>query len=370
MIRVTAARMLSTSGMGGPTEVCIEDGVIAAVRPASGPTPDLTLAPGFIDVQVNGVDDVDVSRATDGDAWDRLDRLVVVGGVTTWCPTVTSAPLPRLDAALTAIGIAGARPARPGRPHIAGAHVEGPFLGIGGAHRREHLRPVDHGWLASLPGRVRIVTIAPELAGAPEAVAALARHDVVVALGHTRATEHEMVAAIDAGATMVTHLFNAMTPLHHRDPGPVGVALTDDRVVAGLVADGAHVHPRVLRLAFAAKTGAGIAITTDATAWRSQPPDADVAVSDGAVRRRDGTLAGSAVTMAGAVANCVAAGVPLADALVAASTTPARLLGLDDRGTIEPGRRADLVALDHRLRPVTVWIDGEPVPVGDIGDGR
>lgn len=359
MTTVLARRVLTPDGMVGPAAVDVEGDTVARVRTVSGATPDVTLAPGFVDLQVNGLDDVDVAHAR-GTDWDRLDRRLAASGVTTWCPTVVSAPRSEIDEALGAIAAAAARPAAPGRPVIAGAHVEGPFLGQArGAHAADHIRPVDLHWLRRLPPVVRIVTLAPELAGATDAVALLRDRGVVVSLGHSRADERDSLAAIAAGAAMVTHLFNAMGPLHHRDVGLAAVALTDARVIAGLIADGVHVHPRMIRLAFAAAGAARIALVTDAVAWRAgRLGDADLSMDRGTPRRPDGTLAGTTLTMAAAVRQVVAAGVDLADALVAASTTPARVLGLADRGRIAPGARADFVALDHGLDPVGTWIGG------------
>ena len=198
---------------------------------------------------------------------------------------------------------------------------------------------------------MRLVTLAPELPGAVEATRLLVDRGVTVSLGHTTATHEQVGACVDAGARMVTHLFNGMDPLHHRTPGVVGAALTDDRLVAGLIADLVHVHPIAIALAFRAKPGR-IALVTDAVAWRAaRIGRIEIAVRDGAPRLPDGTLAGSSLTMDLAVRNVVEhAGVPLEDALVAASTTPASVIGLGDRGVIAPGRRADLVVLDDGLR--------------------
>ncbi|MDQ1396242.1 MAG: N-acetylgalactosamine-6-phosphate deacetylase [Acidimicrobiaceae bacterium] len=344
----------------------IEDGRVArvvALTDTAG-VPDRVLAPGFVDLQVNGIDQFDVAQA-EGTDWDRLDRLVAAQGVTTWCPTLVTAPLDSYAAPLARIAAAAARPDA-GRPTIAGAHLEGPFLGgAPGAHRRHDLAPIDPAWLDQLPPIVRIVTLAPELAGAAEAVARLVVRGVLVGLGHSTATFEQAGSAAGAGARLVTHLFNAMGPLHHRSPGLVGAALSDDRLVPSLIADLIHVHPAALGAAFRAKGPGRVVLVTDAVAWRSGAVGrVRVAMVDGAPRLADGTLAGSALTMDAAVRNVVEhAGVPLADALTAASTAPASLLGLDDRGRIAPGARADLVALSPApaLAVEQVWIAGTPV---------
>jgi N-acetylglucosamine-6-phosphate deacetylase len=204
------------------------------------------------------------------------------------------------------------------------------------------------------------VTLAPELAGATEAIRALRARGILVALGHTAATVDEMGAAAAAGAQLVTHLFNGMPPLHHRTPGPVGAALTDDRLTVSLIADLVHVHSTTLTLAFRVKGAGRVALVTDAVAWEAERVGGiGIGFVDGAPRLPDGTLAGSALTMDKAVANVVhECGVDLADAVAAASTTPARLLGLADRGALEPGRRADLVALSPGLGVLATWVGG------------
>jgi N-acetylglucosamine-6-phosphate deacetylase len=349
--RIAAARVLTPEGFVGPAEVVVEGARIVAVEPCAR-AEDIVLAPGFVDLQVNGVDDQDCA-ARDAD-WDRLDALQLGAGVTTWCPTLVTAPLEDMRARLERV---------PDRPSIAGVHLEGPFLGgKPGAHPRDLLVPLDLDWLRSLPRSVRIVTLAPELQGAVEATALLVERGVTVSLGHSAATIEEVRACIDAGARMVTHLFNGMPALHHREPGIVGAALTDDRVVAGLIADLVHVHPTAIDVAFRAKPSR-IALVTDAVAWRAMRIGRiEISHRDGAPRLPDGTLAGSSLTMDAAIRNVVGeSGVGLADALAAASTTPADLIGLADRGRIAAGARADLVALDGDLGVRAVWTAGREV---------
>lgn len=353
-VRIAAAKILTPGGFVGPAEVVVEDGRIATIEPCLG-APDIVLAPGFVDVQVNGVDDLDVAAARGDRDWERFESMLFPTGVTTWCPTLVTAPLDDMAERLARI---------PVRDAIAGAHLEGPFLGgKPGAHPPHLLLPLDHEWLAALPATVRLVTIGPELDGAVEATRALVERGVTVSLGHSSATLDQVRACVDAGARMVTHLFNGMPPLHHREPGIVGAALSDDRVVAGLIADLVHVHPAAIAVAFRAKPGR-IALVTDAVAWRGARIGRIEIVHDGAAPRLpDGTLAGSSLTMDAAIRNVVReADVSLEAALVAASTTPAGLLGLADRGRIEPGTRADLVALDPvDLRVREVWFGGTKV---------
>jgi len=351
---VRAATVLSATGPLADTEVVIDGGRITDVRRAGGPVPDTVLVPGFVDLQVNGIGAVDVAHAAPRD-WEHLDHALLAQGVTTWCPTIVTAPLDELEASLAAIADAARRPPGTGRPEIAGAHLEGPFLAVAGAHRPELLRPrVDVAWLESLGSLVRVVTLAPELPRALDAVAALSDRGVLVSLGHSACTAETALEAAEAGARLVTHAGNAMAPLHQRAPGLLGAALTDDRLSVSVIADLVHTHPVFVRLAFACKSAHGTALVTDSVASPRDPAPP---------RLPDGTLAGSVLRMDHALSNVVQrCAVSLPDAVRAASTTPARLLGLDDRGAIERGRRADLVALERigggAYRVASVWVAG------------
>ena len=347
-----------------PARVHIDDGLITAVEQASAGADGQdahTLVPGFVDLQVNGIDTVDVATAR-GDEWDTLDRLLLAQGVTTWCPTLITMPLDRFAAPLARIAEAMARPAGR-RPTIAGAHLEGPFLGgAAGAHPRDLIVPIDLEWLGALPSHVALVTLGAEQPLAAAATKLLADAGCLVSIGHTTADEAQFDATVVSGARLTTHLFNGMSGVHHRTPGVAVFALTNPTVSASLIADGVHVHPRVLRLAFQALGPDRAVLVTDAVAWRSgRVGSIGVELRDGAPRLPNGTLAGSAVTMPEAVRNCIAAGVDAEHALRAASTNPAALLGLHDRGAIQVGRRADMVALDESLEVDHVWVAGEPV---------
>lgn len=341
------------------SEVVVDDhGHVAGIRPATGPTEHHCLVPGLVDLQVNGHDDVDVATA-DPHGWDRLARLLLDQGVTAWCPTLVTGTLADTADALARIGAAMDRP---DGPEILGAHLEGPFLGERpGAHDRALVRSVDAAWLASLPDIVAIVTGAPECPGAPALWRWAVEREVVASVGHSGVDADDARAAFAAGARMVTHLFNAMSGTDHRRPGVATAALLDDRVTVGLIADGVHVHPDLVRLAFRVKGPERVALVTDAVAWRDRPANAPLAIAGGAPRRPDGTLAGSSLTLDRAVANVVAWGVPLADAVRAATTTPADLLGRPDLGRIAPGARADLAALDAAGRCRATWLAGRPV---------
>jgi N-acetylglucosamine-6-phosphate deacetylase len=250
-----------------------------------------------------------------------------------------------------------------------GVHLEGPFLSPAkkGAHpevllQAPSLAAVD-GW--SRPAGVAIVTLAPDLPGAHEVLEALALRGVVVSLGHTPASAAQASAAVDLGARWVTHLFNAMAPLHHREPGLPGVALADERLHVGLIPDGIHVHPQVV--AMVQRTlGDRLTIVTDAVAALGMPAGrhtlgrAEVTVGDDGVRLADGTLAGSNLPMDQGVRNLAAfSGCPPEVAVHAASTGPATLLGDTIRGALAPGARADLVLLTDDLHLVATVVGGE-----------
>jgi len=338
----------------------VVDGRIAAVGPlAEGVAPAWTLVPGFVDLQVNGIDTVDVATAHDGE-WEALDNALLAQGVTAWCPTLVSAPLDRYPAALARIVGAAGRPGA--HPAILGAHLEGPFLGDRhGAHPDGFVGAPDPEWAAGLEG-VGLMTVGPEAPGALDLIRSLVDRGVVVAIGHTAADPDTVTAAVDAGATLFTHLFNASGTVGARSPGPVGAALTDDRLTASLIADLVHLDPRTLDLAIRAKPVDRVVLVTDAVAWRSPwAQERGIRLVDGAPRLPDGTIAGSALTMDRAVRNLVqVVGVDLADAVRFASTNPARLMGCADRGVLAVGARADVVALDRDLQVAQVWIAGEP----------
>lgn len=363
MTTVLAAHGLCPPGRPAPGWLALDDGLVVdtgpgAPRSASGVVDlgDALLVPGFVDLQVNGVGDVDFATA-DARGWARARRTLLSTGTTAYCPAFVSAPLDAYDAALARTQ--AARDAEPIGAAVLGVHLEGPFLGgAPGAHHRGHLRAADPEWLATLldayPGLVALVTLAPEADPGFAATRLLATRGVVVALGHSTASHDDAVAATAAGATVVTHLFNGMGPLHHREPGLVGAALTDERLTPTLIADGVHVHPTALRLAIAVKRS--VALVSDSVAVAAGAAACD------APRLPDGTLAGSTLTLRRAVANVVALGVPVARAVEMASTIPAEVLRLRDRGRLAVGCRADVVALDPASLAVrAVWLAGELV---------
>jgi len=269
--------------------------------------------------------------------------------------------------------LAAAREARSRVPGSLGIHVEGPFIDVKrkGAHPPEFIRPMgeaDANALIAAQAGVMVVTLAP-VSVSLERIARLAQAGIVVSLGHSDASAEEALSVFDAGASAVTHLFNAMSQLSSRAPGVVGAALSDKRVVCGLIADGEHAHPAAYRPAIAAKGAGGIALVSDAMAPAAGGPDVfdwrgrRVTRVGGKLVTDDGTLAGAAITLRDAVAYAVQTlGAPLADALMMATLTPARLLRVDDRiGRLKPGCQADLVHLTDDLQVSEVWSGGRPL---------
>jgi len=363
---IAAPQVLTTDGLMAGAAIAVEDGRIAAVGSGDGADlmlPDGILAPGLIDLQVNGCYGVDFAHAQP-DEWRAAARRLPETGVTAFLPTLMSAPLDRLVDGLTragrAVGGDGAR--------ILGVHVEGPFLVAErrGAHDADlFCDPTAERIRALLePGTMALLTLAPERAGALAAIERLASAGVVVSVGHSDATAETMAAAAEAGARMVTHVFNAQRGIHHREPGVAGAALADPRLVCGLILDGHHVVDTVARIALTAAPGR-IALVTDAIAATGMPSGlyelggAPVVVrEDEPPRRSDGTLAGANLRLDDAVARAVAIGATPAAAIEAATRVPADVLGRPDLGRIAPGAAADLVWLGPDLRTRATWIAG------------
>jgi len=325
------------------------------------------VSPGLVDLQVNGGFGLEVGG--DASALRALAARLPSTGVTTFLPTAVSSGA--ADYRAVAAAFASARGAAGAR--MPGLHLEGPLLAPAraGAHRPEAIgaagATIDDVLDELLGGGVlRLMTIAPERPGALALVHRLREAGVVVSLGHTDATFEQTVAGIDAGATLATHVWNAMSPLRHREPGAVGAALADDRITAMLIADGIHVHPAVLHVALRSKGPERVALVTDAIAAAGAPPGryalAGVEViSDGqSARLADGTLAGSTLTMDRAVRMMAGlAGARLEDALAMASTVPAAAIALPDTGRLAVGHLADLTLWSAAMEVTATIIGGE-----------
>jgi len=371
---LTNARVLTGDGWRDDAAVVIADGRIAAVQPAAdapaGEVVDLgerLLVPGFIDTQVNGGDDVLFNECPTAECIDRIGAAHRRFGTTGFLPTLISDDLTVIDQAVSAVEDAIAR----GVPGVLGIHIEGPFLNVArkGIHDASKFRTLDDEairLLTRLKGGVTLVTLAPEMTR-PDMIGRLVAAGAIVAAGHTDADYATTRAALDAGITGFTHLFNAMSPLKNRAPGVVGAALEDTAGWCGLIVDGHHVDPVVLKLALRCRPADRFMLVTDA--MPSVGSDRDhffiqgrrITVKDGACRDQNGTLAGSDLDMASAVRNTRdMLGVDLETAVMMASAAPAAFLGLQaSHGRIAPGYVADLVAMEPDCAVTDTWIGGK-----------
>ncbi len=347
----------------------VQGGKVVQIQSGLDPKADICTAgfisPGWIDLQLNGAYGFDFS--TDGRTVAEVAWRLPETGVTAFLPTVITSPWEAYPCRLREIGEAlrlsgGARPL--------GVHLEGPYLNPvkKGAHTAGFLRPPDAVEALGLADEsVRLVTLAPELPGALDVIRRLKSRGIVVSAGHSNATCEEADGGFEAGIGFVTHLFNAMSGLGHRDPGLPGAALASG-VPCGFIADGVHTHPSVMKLVYRAKGPDGIVLVTDAMEAMGMPAgkfrlsDREVQVDRHSARLADGTLAGSILTMDQAVRNAVRfTGCLPAEAFRMASTTPAQVLGLEDKGKIFIGADADLVVLDEALVVTHTFVQGNPV---------
>lgn len=352
----------------GMCRVGVADGRITEIAPVDQ-TPsgalggaDAWILPGLVDIQLNGAFGVDFSDP--GADLARAAAALPATGVTAFLPTIVTSPADVYGPCLRNL----AAPMPDGAARALGVHIEGPFLAPGrrGTHDPLAVRPPDLGELRSWldAGHVRIVTLAPELPGALELIEELVARGIVAAIGHSDASWAEADAALRVGARLGTHLFNAMRPLHHRDPGIAGRLLAAGAAVSVIV-DGVHLVPETVRMVASAKDPGELIFITDGLAALGEPAgtyrlaDREV-ISDGIVARLDdGTLSGSVVPMAPALGRLVAAGLDPTVAARAASTTPARLLGAGaELGRLEVGRVADLVLLDADWSPLLTLVQG------------
>jgi N-acetylglucosamine-6-phosphate deacetylase len=345
-----------------PGDVEVVEGRIAGYGLAS-PNGRGIASPGFVDLQVNGFGGVDLLES-DGEGYRKAGEALLETGVTAYLPTFITAPEEQLVAALHDVPLS----APGGGPRVLGAHVEGPFLAPRrlGTHPASERRDPDADLLERLlaAGPVRLMTLAPELPGAELLVDRLRARGVAVSCGHTDATADEANAAFDRGVRTVTHLFNAMRPFRHRDPGIAGAALARDDVIVQIILDGVHLAPDTARLVWRAAAGR-VALVTDAIAGAGATEGSyslgglALQIRDGVARGPDGVLAGSVLTMIEAVRNLHALGVPLADSLEAATSVPARVIRATDVGRLDVGLPADVVVLNDNLAVDRVLVAGD-----------
>jgi N-acetylglucosamine-6-phosphate deacetylase len=338
----------------GPTELHLQDGVIQKLTPYSGTAEFSLVAPGFLDLQMNGFESIDVSDCSSEDLIS-LDRSLLSHGTTHWLATVITAPLDRLGERIAFLD----EVCRSGQvPGLLGIHIEGPFLGQApGAHRADWIVPIDMDWVDALPESVRLVTIAPEQQMASQATELLTQRGVAVSMGHSRPSRSEMESMVAAGASMVTHLFNGMSGVHHRETGLALRALVDERITAGLIADMSHVSSDAVALAFAAKGGHGVCLVSDTVAWNTERAKRrGIQIVHGSPQLADGTLAGSSTPLSQCVQRTVhEAGVGLEEVLKAATLTPSKVIHRPLLSQVREGVAINLLAMDDALCVVGAW---------------
>ncbi len=340
-----------------------------------------TIVPGFIDVHIHGAAGHDLMEGT-SQAVSSVANFLARQGTTSFVATTVTASLDdtllavrNLAEAIRAQRLAARRGDQPPSSEILGIHFEGPFLNV----KRRGAQPATHIQLPSVnllrklldaaQGSGLILAQAPELEGALPLLKYARRRRLTVSIGHSDASFEEAERAVDAGATQATHVFNAMRPFNHRDPGIIGAVLTDDRVFAELICDGIHVHPRAVQLLARAKGLEHLLLISDGGPGVGMPDgnyriyEFDVTIVDGVCRDQQGNLAGSTVTLETELRNLMRyTGQPYAKVLPCATLNPARQLGLEKRkGLIAPGADADLVALDAEYRVVQTYVGGRPV---------
>lgn len=330
----------------------------------------LTLLPGFIDIHIHGAVGIDTLDAS-AEQLGKVAKFLATQGVTSWLPTLVPASDEQFSRAVGEIAksmnlVSGAR--------TLGVHYEGPFVNSAqcGALHKEYFKtyagPEDLAFLESPGGSIRMITLAPEISGGVELVRELRRRGWVISIGHTRADLKVLDEACDAGARHMTHFMNAMPPLHHRAPGPIAWGLSREDVTFDLIADGIHLDPFMLRLLMKIKSVGGITLISDAIAAAGRG-DGDyqiwgetITVKNGRTANASGSIAGSVISMLDAVRLMRSLGVSYVDLAQMASSNPARLLGVYEVcGSIEVGKRADLVALDQNGNVKLTIIGGQVV---------
>jgi N-acetylglucosamine-6-phosphate deacetylase len=353
----------------------INDNTIERIG-ADSTSPDTTVidakgcyvVPGFIDVHVHGADGYDTMDATPK-AIQTMGAFYAKHGVTSYYPTTMTMPAPNIQAALE--NVEHCPQPTNGAQHL-GVHVEGPYLNLKykGAQPPEYFRPpvpAEYGqWLET--GVCKLITVAPEIEGSLEMIQELTAQGVEFAIGHSAASYEEAVKGFDVGVRQVTHVFNGMVGLHHREPGALAAILTDDRVNAQLIADGIHVHPGMIRMLIRAKGADHVMLITDAIeATGLSDGDYDlggqkVTVKEGIARIANGALAGSTLTMDKAIRNMVSfTDLPLQKIIAMASTVPARAMRLANKGKLEAGCDADIVLLNRELEVMATMVGGSIV---------
>jgi N-acetylglucosamine-6-phosphate deacetylase len=394
MIALTGADVVLAEGVARSATLLLHEGRIAAIganADASAPAESYSLhehliVPGFVDVHVHGVAGTDT--LDEGDAVARIAAALPAFGVTAFCPTTVACPPADLRKVLDQVRRARAAPATHAA-RVLPAHLESNFISpeYRGAQPLSCLRRFSEGRsvqgdrdgagegeftaadvlqeIERAGGDVGVVTLAPEIDGGPELIAWLLARGVRVSLGHSGATFEQARAAVAAGASRATHLFNRMKPLDHRRPGLAGAVLASDAIAAELICDAVHVHPAIVRATVAAKGASRVMAISDGTAAAALPAGAlaqlggrRIVAADGCARLDDGTMAGSVLTLDAAFRSLRKMGFTASDAATMCATTPARELGLHGFGVVAEGAVADLAVLDRNGVVIQTWIGG------------
>lgn len=355
-------------------DIRVEDGRIAGITEREGDAPDGcdVLIPGLVDIHLHGNSGADFMDG-DYDGLTAMARYLAQTGTTSFSAASLTLPEEALD---KAFGNAARlkREAPAGHASLRGITMEGPFFNESkkGAHDARYLKLPDTAMLERLQsaadGLIRIACVAPELKGAAEFIRAARGMGIVCAAAHTNATYDEAAAGFDAGITHVTHLFNAMPPLLHREPGVIGAAAERPGLTAELIVDGIHAHPSMVRAAFKLFGAERICFISDAMSATGLPEGGPyslgglpVTVRDGRATLADGTIAGSVATLKDCVRRAIGIGIPAEDALRCATANPAHVIGANDIGVIDVGKRADFVALDAGWDIKDVYISGKNI---------
>jgi N-acetylglucosamine-6-phosphate deacetylase len=378
------ARIVLKDRVAEAGSVSVRDGLIASINTTGSDTGSetqttrrlelsgLTLFPAFIDAHIHGAVGIDVMTAT-AEGLGHASQFLASQGVTSWLPTLVPASDEEYQSTVAAIKHASQT--TQGGARIVGLHYEGPFVNLAqcGALHKEHFKtytgPRDLDRLTTPPNlTAKMITLAPEIDGGIELIKELQGKGWIVSIGHTRADEQVLDQAFTAGARHMTHFMNAMPQMHHRQPGPVSWGLSRDDVTCDVIADGIHLHPLTLRVLLRAKGSGSLSLISDAIAAAGKG-DGDykiwgetISIKDGRTSNASGTIAGSVITMRDAVRMMFSLGVSDVEVAQMASTNPARLLRMDQEiGSIEEGKRADLVVLDQDGEVQLTVVGGEVV---------
>jgi N-acetylglucosamine-6-phosphate deacetylase len=382
---IHASRALTPTTEINDAGILIRDGVIEAIGPRSGMSlpagaqevraTGKTAVPGFLDVHIHGAGGHDVMEGT-GAALRAVTRKVSEYGTTSLVATTVTASTDETLRAVEGIASYIAQQHETDEQHaeILGIHFEGPFI----SKERRGVHPMEwiqlpsadmlHRFLKAAAGNARILTIAPEVLGAAPCIDAAREAGLVVSIGHTNATYEQARAAMARGAHSATHVYNAMRPFSHRDPGVIGAVLTSPDMNAELIADGVHVEEAAMKLLLMAKGAAHVTLVSDGLSATGMPDGKytlggfEVTVTGGVCRNAEGTLAGSTLTLDRALRNIVALGTPLPDAVRMLTLNPATLLGIEfKKGSLRAGADADILLLDEGLHVTNVWARGVPL---------